>query len=54
VWAGPAEVAKSARIVDKDGHGAVVLREENNGFTCMPGNPRIIEFWSEHLRQHDR
>jgi len=40
--AGPAEVAKSARIVDSDGHGAVVLREGNNGFTCMPGDPRII------------
>jgi hypothetical protein len=38
--AGPAEVAKSARIVDTD--GTVVLREGNNGFTCMPGNPRVI------------
>ena len=40
--AGPAEVAKSARIVDSDGHGTIVLREGTNGFTCMPGNPRII------------
>jgi hypothetical protein len=40
--AGPAEVSKSARIVDSDGRGAVVLREGNNGFTCMPGNPRVV------------
>ena len=39
--AGPADVAKSARIVDTDGRGTVVLREGNNGFTCMPGNPRV-------------
>jgi hypothetical protein len=40
--AGPAEVAKSARIVDTDGHGTIVLREGSNGFTCMPGNPKLI------------
>ena len=41
--AGPAGIAKSARIVDTDGHGeTVVLREGNNGFTCMPGNPRVV------------
>ena len=41
--AGPAEVAKSARIVDTDSNGkTVVLREGNNGFTCMPGNPKVI------------
>src|SRR5579862_1841896 len=41
--AGPAEVAKSARIVDTDSNGKmVVLREGNNGFTCMPGNPKVI------------
>ena len=35
--------AKSARIVDADGHGEmVVLREGNNGFTGMPGNPRAV------------
>jgi hypothetical protein len=38
----PAEVAKSARIVDSDGHGTIVLREGRNGFTCVPGNPRVI------------
>ena len=41
--AGPAEIAKSARIVDTDSNGkTVVLREGNNGFTCMPGNPKVI------------
>jgi hypothetical protein len=41
--AGPAEIAKSARIVDTDSNGKmVVLREGNNGFTCMPGNPKVI------------
>ena len=35
--AGPADVAKTARIVDTDAQGKmVVLREGNNGFTCMP------------------
>jgi hypothetical protein len=41
--AGPTEVAKSARIIDKDSNGnKVVLREGNNGFTCMPGNPKAV------------
>ena len=40
--AAPADIAKSARIVDSDGHGTIVLREGNSGFTCMPGNPRMI------------
>jgi len=40
--AGPVEVAKSARILDTDAHGTVVLREGHNGFTCMPGNPRVV------------
>src|SRR5271166_2491310 len=41
--AGPTDVAKSARIIDTDGHGnIVVLREGNNGFTCMPGNPKVV------------
>ena len=41
--AGPPEIAKSARIVDTDSNGkTVVLREGNNGFTCMPGNPKVI------------
>jgi hypothetical protein len=41
--AGPANVANGARIVDTDAQGQmVVLREGNNGFTCMPGNPRVV------------
>jgi hypothetical protein len=41
--AGSSDVAKSARIIDKDSNGRiVVLREGNNGFTCMPGNPKAI------------
>lgn len=41
--AGPPEVTKSARVVDRDAQGKmVVLREGSNGFTCMPGNPKVI------------
>jgi hypothetical protein len=41
--AGPTEIARSAKIVDKDAQGrTVVLREGSNGFTCMPGNPNVI------------
>jgi hypothetical protein len=41
--AAPDEIAKSARVVDADSHGnLVVLREGYNGFTCMPGNPKVI------------
>jgi hypothetical protein len=41
--AGPADVAKTARIVDTDAQGkTVVLREGNNGFTCMPGNLEVV------------
>jgi hypothetical protein len=41
--AGPTEVAKAARIVDTDAQGKmVVLREGNNGFSCMPGNPKVV------------
>ena len=41
--AGPTEVAKAARIVDTDAQGRmVVLREGNNGFTCMPGNLKVV------------
>jgi len=41
--AGPTEVAKAARIVDTDAQGKmVVLREGNNGFTCMPGNLKVV------------
>ena len=41
--AGPTEIARSAKIIDKDAQGhTVVLREGTNGFTCMPGNPNVI------------
>jgi hypothetical protein len=41
--AGPTEIAKAARIVDTDAQGKmVVLREGNNGFTCMPGNLKVV------------
>jgi hypothetical protein len=41
--AGPIGVAKSARIVDTNAQGEiVVLRDGNNGFTCMPGNPKVV------------
>src|SRR5271170_4957283 len=41
--AGPDDIAGSARIIDTDAQGnTVVLREGSNGFTCMPGNPKVI------------
>ncbi len=41
--AGPVNVAKAARIVDTDAQGKmVVLREGNNGFTCMPGDLKVV------------
>jgi hypothetical protein len=41
--AGPPEIARSAKIIDKDAQGhTIVLREGTNGFTCMPGNPEVI------------
>ena len=43
VSAGPPEVAESARVVDTDVQGKpVVLRQGSNGFTCMPGNPKVV------------
>src|ERR1700729_2377318 len=43
ISAGPPDIAKSARIVDTDAQGMMaVLREGSNGFTCMPGNPKVI------------
>src|ERR1700722_15770482 len=38
--AGPPDIAKLARVVDNG--KMVVLREGNNGFTCMPGNPKVV------------
>jgi hypothetical protein len=41
--AGPENISKSATIVDKDAQAnKIVLREGSNGFTCMPGNPKVI------------
>jgi hypothetical protein len=41
--AGPDNISKSARIIDKDAQGnTVILREGSNGFTCMPGNPNVV------------
>jgi hypothetical protein len=41
--AGPADIARSAKIIDTDAHGkTLVLREGSNGFTCMPGDPYVI------------
>jgi hypothetical protein len=41
--AGPDDVSKAARIVDTDAQGnKVILREGSNGFTCMPGNPKVV------------
>ena len=41
--AGPDDIARSARIIDTDAQGKMtVLRDGSNGFTCMPGNPKVI------------
>jgi hypothetical protein len=41
--AGPHDISKSARIVDTDAQGnKVILREGSNGFTRMPGNPKVV------------
>ena len=43
ISAGPVDVARSARIINTDAQGnTVVLRDGNNGFTCMPGNSKVI------------
>jgi len=41
--AGPRHVTDSARIVGADAQGKrMVLREGSNGFTCQPGNPKVL------------
>jgi hypothetical protein len=41
--AGPEHVTRSARVVDKDPSGkTVVLREGTSGFTCTPGNLKVV------------
>ena len=41
--AAPEEVARAARVVHTDADGkTIVLREGTNGFTCMPGNLKVV------------
>ncbi len=41
--AAPDDIAKGAKVVDKDVSGKViVLREGTNDFTCMPGNLKVV------------
>ena len=41
--AAPPAIAQSAKVVDTDAQGKMtVLRDGGNGFTCMPGNPKVI------------
>jgi len=41
--AGPDNVSTSAQIIDTDPQGKMtVLRGGSNGFTCMPGNPKVV------------
>jgi hypothetical protein len=43
IAAGPRHVTDFARIVGTDAQGKrVVLREGSNGFTCQPGNPKVL------------
>jgi len=41
--AAPENVAKAAKVVDRDDNGSeTVLREGTNGFTCFPGHPGVV------------
>jgi hypothetical protein len=41
--AGPAQIAKDAKVVDMDETGNMTtLRDGNNGWTCMPGHPGVV------------
>src|SRR5882724_3590126 len=43
IAAGPRHVTDAARIVGSDAQGKmIVLREGDNGFTCIPGNPEVV------------
>jgi hypothetical protein len=43
IAAAPKHVTDSARIEGSDAGGRkIVLREGNNGFTCLPGNPKVV------------
>jgi hypothetical protein len=42
--AGPPNIAKAAKVVDRDENGQeTVLREGQNGFTCFPGHPWVVD-----------
>ena len=42
--AGPPNIAKAAKVVDRDENGKeTVLREGKNGFTCFPGHPTVVD-----------
>ena len=39
----PPTVSADARIIGVDSQGkTIVLREGKNGFTCQPGNPKVV------------
>ena len=41
--AAPANIAKTAKVVDRDAGGnETTLREGTNGFTCFPGHPGVV------------
>ena len=43
IAAGPRHVTDFARIVGTDAQGKrVVLREGSSGFTCQPGDPKVL------------
>jgi len=43
IAAGPRTVNSDARIIGVDSQGkTIVLREGKNGFTCQPGNPKVV------------
>ena len=43
IAAGPSTVTGAAKILGADAQGkTIVLRDGNNGFTCVPGNPKIV------------
>jgi hypothetical protein len=42
--AGPLNITKAAKVVDRDQYGKeIVLREGHNGFTCFPGHPWVVD-----------
>lgn len=42
--AGPATIARAAKVVDRDEKGnETVLREGTNGFTCFPGHLGVVD-----------